>query len=220
MDQNLPYDLNKSQELFERCESKVRKHLEILTGIQFDNNIYTYPVEKQRTKRDKYLDCVAGIDYEFKDKKTDTVIATLAWRATNCRYILEPLDGVWNGFSLRRKRNNGTPEENCELSKRLKSIKNNGVYPEFTSQVEFDKIDNEDLLSLATARTTDIYEAYEKGYYRYCDPKHDKKEVWMEDVSWECMWYDGYNVPCWVRDATCLKTKKLDEYIKLPWKTA
>ena len=216
MDPNFLRDIKESRRMFDICESRVRELLNQISGICL-GNAYVRNIEHQETLYDRYLDCVCGIDYEFCDSSTDKPIITLAWRAVKCKYSKYPLSGVYNAFSLRRKRNNETPEEYCELNKRINAINMNATYPEYTAQVHYDPLDNDSLLSLAVAKTTDIFEAHSKGYYRICDPKHKDKEVYMEDVSWKLMANNGYKIYDWYRDATCVPTTFLDvkgmEYI-------
>ncbi|MBP5423933.1 MAG: hypothetical protein J6Y78_15985 [Paludibacteraceae bacterium] len=199
-----------SQDFFKKCEDIIRDHLQKLTGRSFDESVYTNYIEKQKTDRDKILDCKYGIDYEFRDVKTNELITTLAWRATVCRYTGFKEKGVYNAFSLRERRNNDTPKENCELYKRLAAIENDSLRPEYMSQVLFDPLDNNSLLSLATAKIDDILEAYKKGYYRDCDKYNKDKKVYMKDVSWKLMWQAGYEFPAWFRDVCCVTTQFLD----------
>lgn len=210
MDINFNKDLKGSQKFFAICEPMIRKQLEELTGKSFGKDVYVYPVEKQITERDKYLDCKCGIDYEFRNVKTNEPVATLSWRATVCRYTGFKEKGVFNAFSLRERRNNGTPRENCELFKRQAALENNSLYPDYMAQVLYDPLDGDSLLSLATAQMKDILEAYNKGYYRDCDPENENKQVYMKDVSWKLMWWAGYKFPAWFRDACCVATQYLD----------
>ena len=210
MDPNFYKDLKGSQYFFELCESKVREQLQELTKHPFNKDIAVRHIEKQKTDRDKYLDCKCGIDYEFYNIRTNKSVATLAWRATVCRYTGFKEKGVYNAFSLRERRNNGTPKENCELYKRQKAIETHSIYPDYMSQVLYDPLDGNSILSIATARTKDVLEAYSKGYYRDCDPNTEDKQVYMKDVSWKLMWEAGYTFPAWFRDVTCVPTMYLD----------
>jgi hypothetical protein len=154
------------------------------------------------------LDCSCGVDYVISDAKGRTI--ELAWRAVKSKLIQYPNNGVYNAFSLRRKRNNGTPEENCELAKRITAVTLGLAHPQYTAQVHYDPLDNDSLLSLAIARSEDILNAYNDGYWRECNPKNKDKEVFFRDVSWKLMREHGYDVYDWYRDVTCVPTTYLD----------
>ena len=95
------------------------------------------------------------------------------------------------------------------MNKRITAIKLGLAYPHYTAQVHYDP-DDDSLLSLAVAKTSDIYAAYDMGLYRICNPHGKNKEVFFRDVSWKLMKENGFDVYDWYRDATCVPTTFLD----------
>ena len=165
------------------------------------NKLLIYPVEDQDGEIFKHLDRKCGIDYFVVSENDDRTIG-LAWRAV--KYDRSRFKGrVWNAFSIREKRNTSLSEENCELYKRKKAINLGLIYPQFTAQVHYDPSNNNELLSLAVARTEDVYNAFDEGLFRECNPNAVDKEVYFYDVLWDKMKQHGYAVYDWYKDNTC-----------------
>lgn len=203
-------DMDESQRIAQMAGPKIKELFMQIPNLFVNNDLLIYPVENQKINILKQLDKSSGIDYYVVSKSANRTVA-LAWRAIKCKYTQYPNNGVYNAFSIRQKRNKIHSEENCELNKRTDAIKFGLVYPEFTAQAHYDPLDNDSLLSLAIARTSDIYEAFNKGLYRVCNPNGKNKEVFFYDVFWCKMKENGYNVYDWYRDPKCEQTAFLNE---------
>lgn len=172
-----------------------------IPGLFETNDLSIFPVEDVDIKILQHLDRNCGIDY-FVASKSDNRTIGLAWRAI--RYDRSKYHGrVWNAFSVREKRSTSPDEKNCELYKRKSAIKLGLIYPQYTAQAHFDPSNNDTLLSLAIARTSDVYEAFDKGLYRVCDPNNKDKEVFFYDVQWRKMKENGYKIYDWYKDDSC-----------------
>ena len=217
---DLDSDLKESRRMFNKCENIIKECLSKLINVSLDD-VYIHSAEAHKTEEDKYLDLICGIDYVVKKKDTDEELFAISWRATKCKLSVFPDGGVYNAFSLRRKRNKeNSTEENCELNKLLTNIRSGSKHPEYMAQVNYDKENNDDLLSLGVAKIEDILDAHSRKFYRRTDPKHvETKHVFMEDVAWQLMDWHGYNIVCWYKNGTCVPTTWLDtkklEYINI-----
>ena len=163
----------------------------------FYGDIMIYPVEDQPGRICNHLDKDCGIDYLVVDESNNRTVG-LAWRTGRFWKRKHYGSTVYNAFSLREKRNNKfSKEENCEIVKRRISKDFDLLRPTYTAQMHYDPDDGDELLSLAIAKTDDIIEAHDKGFYRLCDKFNQDKEVVMHDVQWEKMKEFGYKVYDW-----------------------
>lgn len=177
-----------------------------------DEKLLIYPVEGVEGLIFQKLDRKCGIDYFITNEEGDKA-ASFAWRAVNSTPERCRNEGVYNAFSLREKRNNAySKQESCEIAKRTYAIKRGLIYPLFTIEAYF--IDKA-LLSVAVARTEDVFDAYVNCPVRNCDPWSKNKEVFFYDVSWEIMKQYGYKVYDWYLNDKCKRTYRLNEYHKL-----
>ena len=163
----------------------------------FYSNIMIYPVEDQPGRICNHLDKNCGIDYLIVSDDENRTVG-LAWRTGRFWKRRHFESTVYNAFSLREKRNNEfSKEENCEIVKRRKAKELDLMRPEFTAQAHYDPQDDDELLSIAIAKTDDIIKAHDEGLYRICDKNNNNKEVFMHDVQWEKMKEAGYEVYDW-----------------------
>ena len=149
----------------------------------------------------KVLDKICGIDY-LVVSETDNRVIGMAWRAVKFLRSKYPDNEVYNGFSVRQKRDTTKEEARCEMRKRENQIMLGTIFPTYTVQAHYDPSDDT-LLSLALARTTDIYQALYDGLYRVCNPHGKNKEVYFYDVLWDKMKDAGYVVYDWYKDDSC-----------------
>ena len=202
-------DYKDSQELMKNVSDIVKNLFYQVPELFNNKDLKIYSIEQFAKKNNnsnhaeifKLMDTGAGIDYIIYSKKDKRMI-TLAWRIGKENKTNQKKYGVYNSFSLRLKRNyNGSVEDNCEIRKRQFAIKNGLLYPQWTAQLFIDP-DTKTFLSLAIAKTTDIFEVYDKGLYRICNnTKHEEdKLVFFHDVHWEIMKEQGYQVYDWYSD--------------------
>ena len=177
-----------------------------------DEQLLIYPVEGAEGELLKQLDKGTGIDYIISNKNGDKTIC-FSWRAVNSTPERCRQEGVYNAFSLRKRRNNAlSKKENCEIEKRKFALKHGLMSPQYAVEAYF--IDDA-LLSAAIARTEDVISAYDNGPVRNCNPGGKDKEVFFYDVSWEIMKENGYTVYDWYLNDKCKRTYRLEEYHKL-----
>ena len=163
----------------------------------FEKDVKIYPVEDQPGNVCNIMDKTCGIDYLIVSNDKSKAVG-LAWRTNRFWKARHRKSIVYNGFSLRQKRDNQySKEENCEIQKRRTAIELGLMRPEFTAQADYDPDDDDEILCVAIARTDDIIEAYNKGMYRICDKNRTKNDVFMHDVQWERMKQAGYPVYDW-----------------------
>lgn len=176
-----------------------------------DDKLIINPVEGSEDEICRMLDKDCGIDY-FISNEEGNKTASFSWRAVNSTVERCRNEGVYNAFSLRKKRNNDQSKaKNCEIEKRLYAIKNNLVYPLYTVEAYF--INNR-ILSVALAKTKDVFDAYLNLPIRYCNPTEKDKEVFFWDISWEIMKNNGYTIYDWYYNDKCKRTYRLHEYKK------
>ena len=103
-----------------------------------------------------------------------------------------------------------------ELEKRETAIKLGFIHPQYTAEAYFDLKDNS-LLSLAIAKTSDIYECHKKGLFRICNGRNEDRDVTFHGISWEVMKSKGYKVYDWYKDETYRreKTYETSKYTKM-----
>jgi len=180
-----------------RKAAPILKDLFLQTNL-FTSNVLIQPIEEQRdSKVCKLLDNCCGIDYIVFDD-TQTRAVGLAWRTNRFWKARHYKSIVYNGFSLRQRRDNQySKEENCEIQKRQTAIELGLMRPEFTAQADYDPDDDDEILCVAIARTDDVIDAHNKGMYRICDKNRTKNDVFMHDVQWEAMKQAGYPVYDW-----------------------
>ena len=205
-------DLAWSKECVKTASKVIKDLFKQIPDLFDDDNLIIYSAEGVDNKLLKQLDKSCGIDYFIMNKNGDKAVS-FAWRAVNSTPQRCRDEGVYNAFSLRKKRNTElSKQENCEIEKRIKAIKHGLVYPLFTVEAYF--IDKT-LLSVAIARTEDVLDAYVNCPIRNCDPNSKNKEVFFYDVSWEIMKKNGYKVYDWYLNDKCKRTYRLSEYHKL-----
>jgi hypothetical protein len=209
MDADVAKDIKESKRMFRISEPILKKVLMSIPDLFIHDDLEIYCVENQNTELEKHLDTSCGVDYIISDKKANRTIE-LAWRAIKSKIKQYPTRGVYNAFSLRQKRNLPNSESYCELAKRLDAVQFGLSYPRWTAEVYYDPLDNDSLLSLAVAKSSDILDAYNKGYWRNCNPNDRNKMVFFRDVSWKLMREHGYKIYDWYRDVTCVPTTYLD----------
>ena len=189
-------DFKQSTELAKRA-APIIKHVFAQIPNLFDSKeMSIYQVEKSINETLKFLDNNCGIDY-FISTPSDGKTVSFAWRIGNMTNKQQDRHGVYNSFSLRLRRNNDLSNAaNCEIEKRLEALRRRLLYPLFAVQLNYNT-DRDELLSLGVARTEHVFEVYEKGLYRECDPHNENKEVFMRDVHWKVMEDNGYPVYQW-----------------------
>ena len=206
MDNSFYDDAKESHRIEKIAEPILKELFSQIPDLFTDDNIVIFNIEEEKQKVLELLDRAYGYDYIVMNK-TDNLGVAVSWKAIKCRHSQYPKSGVYNSFSLRYKRNNGTPEENCELRKRQKAIESDALYPQFLAQAHYDPV-NDDILSVAVARTTDVYDAYDKGLFRDSNPnaRIEDKKAFFYEVMWELMKEEGYKVYDWYKDDSCRKT--------------
>lgn len=100
------------------------------------------------------LDRTCGTDY-FQVYEQTGIVWGVGSRFQSIRSGAKP----YNSFTIRRSRKSGAM---TEFDKRRYAIKKNGVYPYLTMQGYYDE-NTRDILSLAIARTVDIWECIENN---------------------------------------------------------
>lgn len=100
------------------------------------------------------LDRTCGTDYFQIYEKTG-----LVWGIGSRFQPIGNGQKPWNTFTIRRSRDNGSV---TEFAKRQYAIKHNGVYPYLTMHGYYNQ-DTREIISLAIAKTADIWEYIEKG---------------------------------------------------------
>lgn len=130
-----------------------------------------------------WLDLNAGIDFVRKNEKG---IQGVAWRAQWGRNF--------DTFTIRSKRDSGA---RTELEKRIEAIKEGYFYPAFTMQAYFDNRQNNNCISCAIIKTTDLYQAYidSPGIFK---KRKSNNEFYFADWSdlpgLVKIWRNGYTV--------------------------
>lgn len=140
------------------------------------------PVEGSDNEVCTMLDLTCGIDYFHVYQ------SGLTW-GIGSRMQYKCVKG-WDTFTVRMARESGVK---TEYEKRRYAIEHHGQYPFLTMQGYFDK--NDDLLSLAIARTVDVLECVEKsiGYYKHTGAdKVGQAQFFV--VPWAEMKNAGYKV--------------------------
>lgn len=193
---NFEDDINESKRIMYKS-APILKQLFMQIPNLFNGNIMIYPVEDQPGKVCNHLDKSCGIDYLVVDGDRNRTVG-LAWRTGRFWKSRHYGSIVYNAFSLRERRNNSfSKEDRCEISKRRISKEFDLLRPTYTAQMHYDPENDNELLSLAIAKTDDIIEAHDRGFYRLCDKHNTDKEVIMHDVQWEKMKQFGYEVYDW-----------------------
>ena len=188
------------------CEPYLKELFRKVPGFE-EGEITILQIEDKDNEVCKHLDMVCGRDYQVTCGNHSV---GLAWRAEACRKSKYPDGGCYNAFSCREKGAKPGSENYSEIKKRTEAIKYDLDYPKYTAQVFYDITDNERIISLALAKTKDIYEAHEKGYWRLTNCVNSEKQVWMHHVSWALMKKAGYTVYDWYADDSCRPTCFLD----------
>jgi len=182
-----------------------------IPGLFGKQKLVIHPVEGVNEDTCKLLDKSCGIDY-FISTEDGNKTVSFAWRSVGSTVERCRNEGVYNAFSLRKKRNNDQSKaENCEIEKRLYAMKHGLVYPLYTVEAY---VLNGRLLSVAVAKTEDVFNAYMNLPIRNCDPHSKNKEVFFWDVSWKIMKDNGYKVYDWYYNDKCKRTYRLYEYKK------
>ena len=128
----------------------------------------------------KLLDIKSGIDYIREDSNGLQGIASrVQWG-----------EKAWNSFTIRHERHTGAE---TEYQKRLKQIRNGYFYPAFTLQAYFDNRTDNNLLSVAVIRTTDLYKFAEQ-YQNYV--RQNKSDNVFKIVFWSDLIQKGYSLKC------------------------
>ena len=193
---NVDEDMEESKRMMHKT-APILKELFLQIPDLFNDNIMIYPVEDQPGNVCNLLDKTCGIDYLVVNEGKNKAVG-LAWRTGRFWKRRHNSSTVYNGFSLREKRGNEfSNENNCEISKRRVSAELDLLRPKYTAQVHYDPDDNDELLSLAIAKTDDIIEAHDRGFFRICNKNNTEKEVFMHDVQWERMKQAGYPIYDW-----------------------
>ena len=205
-------DLAWSKECMRIASETIKSLFRQIPDLFGNEKLLIYSIEGVDSKIFQQLDRKCGIDYFITNEEGDKA-ASFAWRAVNSTPERCRDEGVYNAFSLREKRNNEySKQESCEIAKRVYAIERKLIYPLFTVEAYF--IDKA-LLSVAIARTEDVFDAYVNCPVRNCDPWSKNKEVFFYDVSWEIMKQHGYTVYDWYLNDKCKKTYRLNEYHKI-----
>lgn len=136
----------------------------------------------------KLLDMTCGTDY-LQVYKELGLVQGVASRVQTIKDGFRP----FNTFTVRKARESGAT---TEYEKRQYAIKHGGIYPYLTMQMYVSE--DERVLSLGIAKTTDIMEFVEKGY---ADENHTGKEQIGQSafyvVRWDEMINKGYKVLVW-----------------------
>ena len=189
-------DIEESKRIMRKAAPIIKELFSQVPGL-FEGNILIQPIEDQKSRICKYLDKSCGIDYLIMDEGNNRAVG-LAWRTGRFWKNRHRGSTVYNAFSLRKKRNNEfSKEDNCEISKRRMAMKLGLIRPEFTAQAHYDPDNDDELLSVAIAKTDDVIKAYDEGLYRICNKNNVNKDVFMHDVQWEAMKQAGYPVYDW-----------------------
>lgn len=141
------------------------------------------------------LDQNCGTDYFYKfDKTNSKQKQDLVW-GIGSRF--QPAKKPWNTFTIRRTRKDTGAD--TEYAKRKWAIDHNGIYPYLTLHGYYDS-DTGDILSLAIARTVDIWDAIQKGYCRVQTTGKDQiGQSTFFVVDWTEMIKQGYKVHIYER---------------------
>lgn len=148
--QAVMHDMRFSLEQVERAKPIIKK---LLGGGEIK------AVEGRDDEICMMLDQNCGTDYfqiYGEDSKLPGVVWGVGSRFQSVRHGWRP----FNTFTIRKSRESGTP---TEYEKRKFAIEHNGVYPWLTMHGYYDEITKE-ILSLAIAKTKDIWECIGNGY--------------------------------------------------------
>lgn len=140
------------------------------------------PVEGSDNEVCTMLDMTCGIDYfhVYQNGLTWGIGSRMQYKCAR----------GWNTFTVRMSRESGAK---TEYEKRRFAIEHHGEYPFLSMQGYFDIDDN--LISLAIARTIDVLECVEKGLGYYQHTKYDKiGQAQFYVVPWLKMVEAGYKV--------------------------
>ena len=137
----------------------------------------------------KQMDMTSGIDAWVI--KTDEGITGLASRI---QWINSSLP--FNTFTIRQSRYTGAK---TEYEKRLYAINSDGefIYPHLTCQAYITRRQDGDLISLAIAKTVDIFRMIADGHCWLRSNPEDNNEFMC--VSWKGMSNKGYSIKIWGR---------------------
>ena len=144
-------DLNYSLEQVERAKP-------IISTLLHGGEIKA--VEGKDEEICKILDLTCGTDY-FQVYSDKGLVLGVGSRFQSIKSGCKP----FNTFTIRKERESGNI---TEFEKRKYAIKHQGIYPFFTMHGYYDETTRE-ILSLAIAKTVDIWDCIEKGY---CKEKH------------------------------------------------
>ncbi len=125
-----------------------------------------YDIESSEDKVLLKFDTISGIDYI---RENNIGLQGIAARAQ--------WGNAWNTFTIRSKRYSGA---DTELNKRLNQIKHGYFYPAFTLQAYFDNKEENNLLSVAAIKTTDLYDLYLNQNNLFKTNKSDNDFVYIE----------------------------------------
>lgn len=148
-------------------------------------------VEGEENEICKMLDLTCGTDYfqiySKNDKNLDGLVWGVASRFQKVRHGFKP----YNTFTIRRSRESGAA---TEYAKRKFAIKHGGTYPFLTMQGYYDS-QTEEILSLAIAKTTDIFDAIENGLYSIRETGYEQiGQATFFVVDWDVFKKNGYNL--------------------------
>lgn len=139
------------------------------------------------------LDRTCGTDYFQVYGKEDNHLDGIVWGIAS-RFQKSFFGRPFNTFTIR---NNREGNRNVEFMKRKRAIAHNGIYPYLTMQGYYDA-DTKEILSLAIARTIDIFDCIEKGL---CKTQHTNEfqigQAEFYIIDWTVMKQKGYNIKIW-----------------------
>lgn len=178
-------DMNYSLKQVERAKPIIRK---LLNGGEIK------AVEGDDNEICKMLDLTCGTDYfqiyTKQDKNLEGLVWGVASRFQAVRHGCKP----FNTFTIRKQRASGT---RTEYDKRKFAIKHGGTYPYLTMQGYYD-VETEEIVSLAIAKTTDIFDAIDKGF---CTIRRTGSyqigQATFFVVDWDFFENSGYNIKRW-----------------------
>lgn len=166
--------------------NRVEKAAPIIRQLMNGGEIKT--VEGDDNEICKLLDVTCGTDY-LQVYKEFGLVQGVASRVQVIKDGFRP----FNTFTVRKARDSGAV---TEYEKRQYAIRHGGIYPYLTMQMYVGE--DESVLSVGIAKTTDIMDFVEKGYAK---ENHTGREQIGQAVFFVCKWSDmkdrGYKVLVW-----------------------
>ena len=154
------------------------------------------PVEGNDNDICLMLDQNCGIDY-FQTYGKDHNLNGITWGVGSRFQKIPSGCKPYNTFTVRKERESGA---RTEYQKRCLAIKYNGIYPYLTMHGYYDS-DTGEILSLAIAKTENIFDVIDQGYYRILRTGFDQfGQAYFYAIDWETVKRLGYPVKIYKKE--------------------